>query len=57
MEKMTELRNLIELFGTKMAYLIFYLRYLFRELPESRVIVFSQVCALDLPFLSIPNVY
>jgi len=41
--KKEELQQLTEKFGTKMAYLIFYLRYLFRDSPHSRVIVFSQV--------------
>ena len=41
--KKEELQELTEKFGTKMAYLIFYLRYLFRDSPRSRVIVFSQV--------------
>ena len=41
---MEELQQLTEKFGTKMAYLIFYLRYLFRDSPCSKVIVFSQVC-------------
>ena len=43
MQKMSELLRLTEQYGTKMAYLIFYLRYLFREQPNSRVIIFSQV--------------
>ena len=41
--KKEELEQLTEKFGTKMAYLIFYLRYLFVDSPHSRVIVFSQV--------------
>ena len=41
--KKEELDQLTEEFGTKMAYLIFYLRYLFIDSPHSRVIVFSQV--------------
>ena len=43
--KKEELQQLTEKFGTKMAYLIFYLRYLFIDSPRSRVIVFSQVSA------------
>ena len=39
--KKEELQQLTEKFGTKMAYLIFYLRYLFIDSPHSRVIVFS----------------
>jgi len=40
--KKEELQQLTEKFGTKMAYLIFYLRYLYIDSPHSRVIVFSQ---------------
>ena len=45
MQKKSELLRLTEQYGTKMAYLIFYLRYLFMEHPQSRVIMFSQVCS------------
>lgn len=40
--KNAEVRKLTEQFGTKMAYLIFYLKHLFRDDPKSRVIIFSQ---------------
>jgi len=41
--KTAEIKQLTEKYGTKMAHLIFYLRYLFKENPSSRVIIFSQV--------------
>lgn len=43
LNKATEIKRLIEQHGTKTAHLIFYLRYLFRDNPSSRVIIFSQV--------------
>lgn len=42
LNRSAELQKLTEQFGTKMAYLIFYLRYLFKSDPNSRVIIFSQ---------------
>ena len=43
LDKSAELRKLTELYGTKMAFLIFYLRNLFDDKKDSRVIIFSQV--------------
>ena len=43
MNKNAEVRKLTEQYGTKMAYLIFYLKQLMRDDPNSRVIIFSQV--------------
>jgi ERCC4-related helicase len=43
LNKAAEIKRLTEQHGTKMAHLIFYLRYLFKENPNSRVIIFSQV--------------
>ena len=43
----SELQQLTESYGTKMAYLIFYLRSLFQKDKNSRVIIFSQARQLQ----------
>ena len=52
-KKTEELHHLTQKFGTKMAYLVFYLKHLLIDSPESRVIVFSQVsCSCSLTVLT-----
>ena len=41
-----ELLELIEVYGTKMGNLIYYLRRLWEQTPDARVIIFSQVTPL-----------
>ena len=42
-ELLEELLNLVEQYGTKMGNLVYYLRRLWEQTPDARVILFSQV--------------
>ena len=46
LQKSAELTRLTDKYGTKMAYLIFYLRNLFNANKDTRVIIFSQVMSM-----------